>query len=234
MASVQLPNINLAFYSAFYGTRHNAAYRIPPLPKGGASYHFYFISNNTVLLGEVRGMGWIPIYDDKSMSEDEIESCMSGKFPKVLPFQYECLQPYEYLCWLDSKLECIDANFVETMIQRHFQSGSYSLILRKHWFIQTLRGEFDASMHQHRYLRQKEQILKYIQRQLEEGLSENVETHCACGFLIWNARSLKSRDISNTWMEHILMCGIQDQISFFFVQQLFPGSILAFDDDPFR
>jgi hypothetical protein len=39
--------------------------------------------------------------------------------------------------------------------------------------------------------------------------------------------------IGETWLNHIQMCGIQDQISFFFVKQLFSDYILPFKEIPF-
>ncbi len=40
-------------------------------------------------------------------------------------------------------------------------------------------------------------------------------------------------ELNNTWYKHILECGIQDQISFFFVKQLFEPFIHPFTEIPF-
>jgi hypothetical protein len=39
--------------------------------------------------------------------------------------------------------------------------------------------------------------------------------------------------INTTWYEHINECGIQDQISFFFIKQLFNNDIYPFFENPF-
>ena len=43
----------------------------------------------------------------------------------------------------------------------------------------------------------------------------------------------KINELNNTWYQHIEECGIQDQISFFFVKQLFNDDILSFTENPF-
>ena len=72
-----------------------------------------------------------------------------------------------------------------------------------------------------------------IKNQVKNGLSEITEHHCACGFLIRNMKHTKTIEINNTWYQHIQECGIQDQISFFFVKQLFSDYILPFTENPF-
>ena len=85
--------------------------------------------------------------------------------------------------------------------------------------------EYNESMKQHRYILQNEKYKKYINKQINNGLSEITEYHYACGFLIRNMKHEKIIEINKTWYEHIQECGIQDQISFFFVKQLFNGHI---------
>ena len=73
----------------------------------------------------------------------------------------------------------------------------------------------------------------YILHQVNNGLSEYVENHCACGFLIRNMKHEKMNELNSTWYKHIQDCGIQDQISFFFVKQLFTDYIYPFSEIPF-
>ena len=88
-------------------------------------------------------------------------------------------------------------------------------------------------MKQPRYLLESEKYKNYIKNQVKNGLSEITEHHCACGFLIRNMKHEKIIEINNTWYQHIQECGIQDQISFFFVKQLFNEYILPFKKIPF-
>jgi hypothetical protein len=47
-------------------------------------------------------------------------------------------------------------------------------------------------------------------------------------------KHVKMVEINTTWYEHINECGIQDQISFFFVKQLFNDNIYPFVENPFN
>ena len=159
---------------------------------------------------------------------------MVGKHIKTMPQKYTELKDYDYLCFLDSKLEKVDEVFVENNIYKYFIQENYALLLRKHWFINNnVWNEYNESMYQHRYKIQNEQYQTYIRNQVNSGLSETVENHCACGFLIRNMKHEKIIEINNTWYQHILMCGIQDQISLFFVKQLFTDFIYPLTESPF-
>jgi hypothetical protein len=70
-------------------------------------------------------------------------------------------------------------------------------------------------MKQDRYLLQSDKYIKYIHTQINNGLNEITEHHCACGLLIRNMKHYKMNELNNTWYYHIQECGIQDQISFF-------------------
>jgi len=88
-------------------------------------------------------------------------------------------------------------------------------------------------MKHYRYTLESEQYKKYIQNQINNGLSETTAQHCQCGFLIRNMKHSKMIEINNTWYQHIQECGIQDQISFFFVKQFYNDDIYGFTEYPF-
>jgi hypothetical protein len=136
--------------------------------------------------------------------------------------------------FLDSKLNKVSETFVEIFIDKYFIKENYALLLRKHWFINdNIWNEYNESILQDRYYLQKEKYINYINRQINNGLSNTTTNHCACGFLIRNMKHEKIIDINNTWYNHIQECGIQDQISFFFIKQLFNEYILPFTEIPF-
>ena len=184
---------------------------------------------------KLKSTKWIGIYDDKPTTDDLIESCMVGKHIKSMPQDYPQLKYYDYLCFLDSKLEKVNEIFVENFINKYFIKQNYALLLREHWFIRhNVWNEYDASMGQERYKICSEQIKNYIHNQTKNGLSQITQHHCACGFLIRNMKHEKIIEINTTWYKHIQECGIQDQISFFFVKQLFKREyILPFTEIPF-
>jgi hypothetical protein len=227
------PIYHLAFHTCFYGSNANSAFKIPEIPS--LLYDCYYYTNNPTILEQLKGTLWIGIYDDKPTNDDMIESCMAGKLIKAMPHTYDELKKYDYLCFLDSKLDHVDEKFVETFIQRYFIEQHYALLLREHPFIRTnVWNEFTESMYQPRYQLEKDKYTSYIHAQLNKGLSVETPHHCACGFLIRNMKHERMIEINQTWYDHIQECGIQDQISFFFVKQLFPDFIHSFTEYPFR
>jgi hypothetical protein len=90
-------------------------------------------------------------------------------------------------------------------------------------------------MKQERYRLESKKYKNYITNQVNAGLRVLTpqQKHCACGFLIRNMKHEKMIEINTTWFKHIQECGIQDQISFFFVKQLFYDYIYPFTEIPF-
>jgi hypothetical protein len=182
----------------------------------------------------LKDTNWIGIYDDIPTKDDQIESCMVGKHIKTMPHKYSTLNDYDYLCYLDNKLEKVNELFVEQMIHNYFIEQNYTLLLRTHWFVgNNVWVEYEQSMKQSRYSLECEKYKTYIQNQVNAGLNENTPYHCACGFLIRNMKHEKMVELNTTWYKHIQECGIQDQISFFFVKQLFTDYIHPFSEYPF-
>ena len=224
---------DLAFYTYFYGNNTNPSFQIPELPS--LKYKCFYYTNNPTLYEDLKSTSWVGIFDNnKPMVDDLNESCMMGKYIKTMPQQYEELQNYKYLCFLDSKLQKVNESFVEKYIIQYFIKQDYALLLREHWFIKNnVWNEFHESMNQKRYNIEKQKYIDYIENQIKQGLQESTETHCACGFLIRNMKHPKIVELNNTWYDHIQKCGIQDQISFFFVKQLFQDCIVSFTEYPF-
>jgi hypothetical protein len=225
--------LKLAFYTYFYGCNNNPAYKIPQIPS--LKYDCYYFTNNPDLYVTIKKTSkWIAIFDDKPISTDPIISCMTGKHIKTCPHLYSPINKYDYLCYLDSKLDKVSEQFVEGYIKKYFIENEYALLLRKHWYINgSVYNEFNESMGQNRYFVEREKYKSYIERQVKNGLSENTTTHSACGFLIRNMKHKNMNELNETWYTHIQECGIQDQISFFFVKQLYENIILPFTNIPF-
>ena len=224
--------MNLAFYTYFYGSDINQSFKIPEIPS--LKYNCYYFTNNKTILDMLKLTKWIYIYDDKPTNDDLIESCMVGKHIKTSPHDYKELKEYSYLCFLDSKLQKVNEKFVEEFIDKYFLKENYALLLREHFFIKSsVWNEYNESMKQQRYIIESEKYKNYINKQISNGLSETTEHHCACGFLIRNMKHEKMIEINTVWYQHIQECGIQDQISFFFVKQLFNDYIYSFTEIPF-
>jgi len=176
---------------------------------------------------------WIGIYHDILTTDDLIESCMLGKRLKAMPHELIELKEYDYLCFLDSKLEKVSETFVEDFIHTYFIEQNYALLLRRHWYVDDVWSEYNLSMGQERYRIEAERYKKYIEGQVEAGLSEAPQQHCATGFLIRNMKHEKMIELNTTWYKHIQECGLQCQISFSFVRQLFDDCVYPFTEIPF-
>uniref|UniRef100_A0A6C0IT44 Uncharacterized protein n=1 Tax=viral metagenome TaxID=1070528 RepID=A0A6C0IT44_9ZZZZ len=230
---------NLAFYTCFYGGNNNKAFKIPEIPS--LKYKCYYFTNNKIILNRLQNTKWIGIFDNKQIMENNdndndnaIVSCMASKHVKVCPQEYNELKQYDYLCYLDSKLKKVNENFLEKYIHKFFIENNFALLLRRHWFVEpNIWSEYNQSMKQPRYQKQSRQYTKYINKQIKNGLLEKTYYHCCTGLLIRNMKHPKMIDINNTWYQHIQECGIQCQISFFFVKQLFKGYIYPFTEIPF-
>ena len=229
--------MNLAFYTYFYGSDNNKAFKIPDLPS--LKYNCYYYTNNKSMLENLKNTKWIAIYDDKPTNDDLIESSMVGKFIKSSPHEYKELKDYSYLCFLDSKIKAYE-NIIEEFIQKYFIEQNYALIMKEHWYINSsalnrdvsVWDEYKESMFQKRYVLESDKYKSYINNQIKNGLKENTKDHCATGIIIRNMKHEKINEINNIWYQHIQECGIQCQISFFFVKQLFEEYILSSNSLP--
>lgn len=190
----------LAFYTVQFGTDDH----IHPAPsKKYACYYFTDRDRN------FEGTGWIPV----KLDVPYIDACMAAKRVKVLPGRYSTLNSYTHTCYMDSKYIHVDEQMVETLV-------GHPVFFREHPFISnSVWTELEESMQQERYRRERNQYIEYINKNVTEGLASETPSHLAGGFIIRDMR--KSRLFNETWFRHIQICGLNDQISLFFVKQLF-------------
>ena len=205
---------SLAFYTVFTGGKNNPAYIVPNIQQG---HDNYFFTNNQRLYDYLKTTPWIPRFLEEKTGEDSISSTMDSKVMKANPFLSKELSEYDYTCFHDTKLQRFSLEKVYNIINEQ-----YAMALRQHWFLgPKVYDEFNESMLQERYLTQKDQILAYIHKMESKGLALETPHHIACGFIVRNMKHKDVKKIGETWYEHIKECGIQDQISMFFVKQLF-------------
>ncbi len=224
---------SIVFYSCFYGTNTNAAFRVPALPS--KDHRCYFFSNNKDLLNQAKAKGWKVIYDAKEVSDDPITSCMQGKEIKVRPHLHPKLKNATYTVFLDSKLPDVNVEMVQKLIQTYCVKQKKPFLLRKHIDPRgSIWDEFNKSMEQPRYAATRDHIEQYIKQELQtRHISPETSNFSQCGFIIRDMKHPISSKINEEWMNEIKKCGIQDQISFFFVQNQFNSNIVSFTEYPF-
>lgn len=214
----------LAFYTVFIGDSSHIANVIPEVPS--PLYACYYYTNNTDTYAALQKTTWIPkLLDAKPI--DETDGCFLAKKVKICPHLFPDLSAYSNTCFFDTKLTYpMVVSAVESSVGRSLYT------VRRHDFIEpSVWMEFNESMLQTRYRQHEHQYRSYIESQIQNGLQERTDTHLSCGFILRHMCE-DTTILNDTWYSHIEKCGIQDQISFFFVKQLFPGKISVFTDDP--
>ncbi|NDB85329.1 MAG: hypothetical protein EB127_21900, partial [Alphaproteobacteria bacterium] len=186
---------------------------------------------------------WIPVYLDLSAT-DETHATMLAKDPKAAPHRFPGLAQYDYTCYMDSKLgrewawgELVDyGNLselkIEYLIFENFILKDKAMILRNHLYGQkSVYFEiWDALCSQPRYMKEKNKIFAYVDKQLNSGLKDETDNHYATGFILRNMNHPDINKLNELWYSHIQECGMQCQISFFFAKQFYPDIIVGVDE----
>lgn len=224
--SFEAPMYKLAFYTCFYGDDENIAFKIPLVPS--IIYDCYYYTNNLKLSEQLKNTQWKCIYDEtQKVSSDSVVSAMQSKYLKTSPDKISPIQKYDYICYFDSKIEKITPSFIEKCIKEHFINENYALILKRHDFLNgSVWNEYNESQKQERYVQEKHKYLKYIYEQMSNGLTDETTTHCNTGILLRNMKHPKIIEINNVWNKHVQECGIECQISFHFIKEIFKPYIL--------
>ena len=212
-------NEDMAFYTAFCGHGRNKANAVKDAPS--KTHKCFYFSDNRKSLKKARKKGWIPVELHGGVPlKDIIESNMRAKHLKVVPHRYKELQGFRYLVYSDAGTR-VDENQIIDVINNDLKNSAY--FLKLHPFNKAdVWDEFLEAMHQPRYRTQKEMMKVYIEEQMtEKGLSFRGEYMFWCCFMLRDTQHPLYTEINETWMSHIQKCGIEDQVSFFFIYQIF-------------
>ncbi|TPN84781.1 hypothetical protein [Aquimarina algicola] len=232
----------IAFVTGYVGLKFSA-----PIPKKPPHYDGYFITNNKWVYNRLKLTNWTPIFIDNTIeklfyapSEDLVKTFKNiknaDKITKQYVFTTACkplkLYPqkfiqksYDYVVWFDNKFNINTKGTIQTI--KNWDS-KIAMMLHRHPFVNNINGEFKESMYQERYIIDKESYLKYIEKNVSQGLSAEHHNHFQCGYLLYNMNHPDTMQIQETWHKHIKECGINDQISFNFVAQLFSEVITEY------
>lgn len=212
-----------AFYTVFFGIDDNIANRVNEVPSKQHSC-FYFTNNQTTFF-DACAKGWIAIYvQSLAITDDAVESAMQAKLLKAKPTSNSILQKYEYTMYLDSKL-IINADNAFQLLNTYPKDIAY--IIKMHPYLpNSVWAEFHESLFQERYVQLQDRMCKYIQEMLSYGFQAENTNLYATGVIIRNMKHPKTKQIDDAWYTHIQKCGIECQISFFFVNQLFSQYII--------
>ena len=89
-------------------------------------------------------------------------------------------------------------------------------------------NEFNESLKQERYKLEKIKYENYIYKQMIYGLTDYMSNsnHYTTHLIIRKNNDI-IRELNSKWYEHIQECGIECQISFYFIQQIYKNFIWA-------
>jgi hypothetical protein len=215
----------LAFYTCFLGSDSNWANVIPPVPSH--TEDCYYFTNNPGTYEQLASTGWIRMWLDIPIENDNVRDSMNYKYLRCCPTKFDILCNYEYLCWMDSKLVVTDVERVYTMMNSLV--GTKCIALTRHPIPHVdVWGEYTLALQYPKYALQKDQYAAYITKRLQEGFDEKKPLRQCVGFSV-RKQCPMSETIGKTWYSHIQECGIECQISWQFVAQQFESSIEEFE-----
>lgn len=220
----------LAYYTCYFGKLYNYSRLVPPIPS--EKHDCYYFTNDLEIYNSLENTLWKRIFcNDVHAHDCNIANTMETKILRTCPHKFDILNDYEYLCWFDSKLKVFEDK-VEELMEQLANNEDKIMVLTKHPYsnrFTSVWDEFNLAMGYDRYACQKEQNIKYINKQIENGYSEKINIHFSGG---WNLKKKckKVEEFGELWYSHILECGIEDQISLQFVQQKYIDNIIAVDD----
>ena len=223
----------LAYYSVFCGTDGNEASVVYDAPS--KAFDCYFITDNENAFQSSKSRGWLSLRMPGEPSDDDVGANMKCKDLRTRPHRYKFLLSYDYLVFIDSKI-AKDVHDSRTLSVIQAMPSSAALVHRRHDLLQnppfSVWQEFHLAMNQPRYKIQEAQTTRYINKKLQSGFRELKSTHLLGGYILRNMRHPNVTGIGEYWYQNILECGIEDQISLFFVHQRFHDLYHVIDSFP--
>jgi hypothetical protein len=224
-------NNKIAFYTCFYGGENNYSFIIPPLPS--EYYDCYYFTNNKIIYDRLEKTKFIRVFvNDIPIYNCHNKETMSSKKLRCMPFDVNILQQYDYICWFDNKLH-IYSDKVENIIYK-LDDLDKSIVFSKHPYADkysTIWDEYNLAITCEKYAKEKEQYKNYITKNLKAHKELDKLFLCG-GFRIMKNNNV-SKNFGINWYENILDCGIEDQISLYFVAQYYKEHLLIVNYDEF-
>lgn len=210
-------NTDIVFYTCFFGNNDNIANVIPLLPSN--TYDCYFFTNNVQIYNYLQNTGWNRIFVQIPIKTTDTQNAYDSKKLKTCPHHFDILNKYTNSCYFDSKINVDERKVIEYVNNMLIDKKPY--LMPEHPFLNgNIWSEYNECLLQPRYAVEQTRYLDYINKQLDSGLKHLMEYHYTTHFIV-RQNTAQTNIINDTWYKHINECGIECQISFFFIQQLF-------------
>jgi hypothetical protein len=208
---------NLAVYSTYCGTLENLTF----CARSYDNYPAYFITNNAEVLPIAEAHGWIPLLmTGMEPSNDPIVSATQAKVAKALPHRFDVLSQYDFLFYTDDKYKLAES--ILPGLAASMRANDSPIAMKLHpWLKPNVLLEYTESLGQKRYIDQRYMMIEYMSAQLNAGLKVETDRLFTTNCILRDMRHPEIAIINETWYRHIQACGIECQVSFFFVAQMF-------------
>tara|TARA_E500000178_G_scaffold267004_1_gene264421 strand:- start:1114 stop:1911 length:798 start_codon:yes stop_codon:yes gene_type:complete len=229
--SFEISSKDIAYVSGYIGPESSKKeYATTRIPKKIPGADCYFVTNILDVAKKAENFGWIPRMV-KSPTDQSYRGCsMACKRLKVFPQSF-LRDKKKFVIWFDNKFDIISKQLSPVLNK---WDNSKAIAMHKHPLLSNSKGlgslqkEFDHAMGQERYQLEKQKYLDYINLERRNGYSTENQRHFTTCFIIYNLRHPETLNFQNTWWEHINRCGIQCQISMYFVAQRYPDILHGF------
>ena len=217
--------MNLCFYTYYFGPNEHESNVIHEVPSENCDC--YFFTNNIETYKRLDNTAWKRRFVPVSFKNDEISNCLDTKLLKTCPHLIDELNVYDYTVHMDSKqIIVISVDRLKEIIQQHHQCPI--LMLPHRWWPNihnAVLEEFNRSMqYAERYRIQELKMKTYIEKKAQT-FPLSVPIHYETGFIVRKQKDPTVIQLNEKWYDEIMECGIQCQISFFFIQQMFPNIV---------
>jgi len=236
LASLPVLDRSLLHRVAFLSGHFGVVTYLPPKPP---TDHSYFVIDSAApdWLAEVlRVYNWHVLQLPGKSDYDAINSTMRSKSAKIPQHRWAELDRYDFVVWFDDKFQVNVSAAYRTIsswpphaavaLHRHPKRCTASFPDC------SVMEEVDAAVQQqNRYRRQESITRAYVREQQRLGRQLAGHPLYQAGFIVYWQRHRQTDSFQATWMDHIAIAGINDQVSLFFVAQIFAESIIEFTRD---
>jgi len=216
-------DLSLCYYSCYFGPSESNSNVIGDVPS--KRYDCYYFTNNQCTYDSLENTEWKRVFVPVTVKNDSNLDTLDSKLLKSCPHLVKELQGYDYSVYIDTRNILLS----EESVLRCITKSTKPIIMIPHrWWPQAHAAvvvEYYKSFEQERYVRDKERMERYLNDKLNEGYLLTLPMHYETGFIVRNQKDVSVKKFNETWYDEILKCGIQCQISFFFVQQLCPNMV---------
>ena len=215
--------VSLCYYSCYFGPSESFSNVIGNVPS--KRYDCYYFTNNLSTYDRLENTEWKRVFVPVPVKNDSNLDTLDSKLLKSCPHRVKELQGYDYSVYIDTRSILLS----EESILRFIIKNPRPIVMIPHrWWPEAQNAvvvEYYKSLDQERYMKDKEKIDRYLNNKLNEGYSLTLPMHYETGFIVRNQKDVSVKKFNETWYNEILKCGIQCQISFFFVQQMCPDMV---------